>query len=77
MNYLRHLLKTKQSSYVNVCICKVLLKYANIKYLQYLILEETFLLLDYTVFALKNTDEWHFTKENHVFRFEKENFQEL
>ena len=68
MNYLRHLLKRKQSSYVNICICKVLLRYANIS---------NCLLLDYTVFILKNADEWRFTKENHVFRFEKENFQEL
>ena len=75
MNYLRHLLKRKQSSYVNVCICKVLLRYANIFNIWFLV--QTFLLLDYTAFVLKNTDEWRFIKQKHVFRLEKENFQEL
>ena len=54
MNYLRHLVKSKQLNYINACIV-LLLKVCE--YLEYLLLVRALILFDYTGSALKNTGE--------------------
>ena len=50
MNYLRHLVKSKQLNYINACIV-LLLKVCE--YLEYLLLVRALILFDYTGSALK------------------------
>ena len=77
LNYLRHLLKSKQSNHINICI--VLLRFCE--YLEYLISVQTLLLFNYTGSALKNTDKWFLANirslQKQCLFFKKRHFQQL